>query len=234
MAYAPENTRPSFELGWRLGADALECDVRLSKDGKLVIIHDDSLDRTTTGAGLVSDTLWARLRDLDAGGWFHRRFKGVRLWRLEGLMRWMEDKRAPSGKPLILVLEIKNDSVRYESIAEAVVKALRAADFVDRTLAISFDHGVVKRAKELCPSLRTGILFARPLPNLNALMEWTGADTLFPKHTLIKPLFSRIVRQRRWFLGTWTVNGLSEMKRLIRLGVDGIATNCPEKLIALR
>jgi glycerophosphoryl diester phosphodiesterase len=246
MGHAPENTSASFALGLRLGADAVECDVHLSKDGRLVVMHDETLDRCTSGAGRIADRRWAQIRRLDAGGWYHRRFKGLRPWRLEELLSWARDKKTRAGAPLRVVVEIKgaspgvargaakNKPVRYKGIAEAVVKAVQAASLRDRVIVISFDHGVVKRVKRLDTGIFTGILFSRPLPGLAARMAWARADALFPRYTLVTPALLHTARRKGWFVGTWTANEPADMKRLLRLGVDAVATNYPERLAALR
>ncbi len=233
MGHAPENTLASFELGWKMGADALECDVHLSEDRQLVVMHDEALDRTSSGSGLIRDHRWGHIRRLDAGGWFHRRFRGQRVLRLPDLLGWIRDKTAPSGRPLILLIELKNEPVRYVGLAEAVVGALKKARMTDRAALISFDHGAVKRAKRLCRALFTGLLYHALLPDLEARVRWTGADGVFPRRTLVTPALARLARRRKWFLGTWTVNEPGDMKRMVRLGVDGIATNYPDRLARL-
>ncbi|MBI4395974.1 MAG: hypothetical protein HY548_02690 [Elusimicrobia bacterium] len=233
MGYAPENTLASFELGWKMGADALECDVHLSKDRRLVVMHDESLDRTSSGTGLIRDASWSNIKRLEAGGWFHRRFRGQRVPRLEDVLDWIRDKKTPAG-PLRLIIEVKNEPVRYAGIAEALVRALKAERLLDRVVVISFDHGVVKRAKVLAPSLMTGILFRDPLPDLPARMAWTKADAVFPRRHLVTASLLRSARRAGWFVGTWTVNEEDEMKKMLRLGVNAIATNTPDRLAELR
>lgn len=229
MGHAPENTPASFELGWKMGADALECDVHLSSDRKLIVMHDEALDRTSSGTGLIRDASWSAIKRLDAGGWYHRRFRGQRVWQLADLLHWMRGKKSRAGHPLHLILEIKNEPVRYAGIAEAVVKALRSAGFLDRAVAISFDHGVVKRVKVLERNLTTGILFHQPLPDLAARARWVKADALFPRWTLITPAFMRAAKRLKKFVGVWTVNEPGDIRRMARLGVGGIATNYPDR-----
>jgi glycerophosphoryl diester phosphodiesterase len=229
MGHAPENTLASFERGWRAGADALECDVHLSRDGRLVVIHDAVLDRTTDGAGPVGAQPWSRLRLLDAGAWYAPRFRGQRLLRLADLLRWMSRKKTRAGAPLRLVLEVKNEP-GYRRIAEAAVRDVRRARFTDRTLLISFDHAVARRAKALCPDLRVGLLYHKRLDGLDARVRRSKADALFPRRHLVTPALMRFARSRGLLVGTWTVNEPAEMRRLVRLGVDAVATNYPERL----
>jgi glycerophosphoryl diester phosphodiesterase len=145
----------------------------------------------------------------------------------------MRDKKTRAGRALHLVLEIKNEPVRYAGIAEAVVQALRAARFLDRTIAISFDHGVVKRAKVLSRKLATGILFHQPLPDVRARARWVKADALFPRWTIATPALVRAASRLGLFVGVWTVNEPRDIRKMARAGVGGIATNYPDRAAKL-
>ncbi len=230
MGHAPENTLASFDLGRRMGADFLECDVHLSKDKKLVVLHDETLDRTTSGTGLVGKLPWSKLKKLDAGAWFHRKFRGQKILTLDDLLAWIKPKRSASGLPLRFVLELKTEYVPYLGIEEAAVKALNKFDMGGRTIVISFNHGSVKRVKILDRALRAGILFHEPLPDLLARVKAMRADGIFPRRHLVTPAMARFARKHKLFLGTWTVNEPDEMKKMVRLGVDAVATNFPDRL----
>ncbi len=233
MGHAPENTRASFEAGLRLGADAVECDVRLSKDGRLVVIHDDRLDRTTTGRGPVSKKNWADLADLDAGTWFGRSFAGERLVLLDDLLRWAKNRRTQSQKPLQVIVEIKAEARGSRPLADRVVAVLRRTGMVRRSFVISFNHGEAGRAKARCPALRTGLLFSEIPADWVRRMEQTRANAIFPRHNLINKSLMAEARRHRWFVGAWTVNKKPEMKRLAALGVNAIATNFPDRARSL-
>jgi glycerophosphoryl diester phosphodiesterase len=230
LGHAPENTRASFEKAWRLGADAVECDVHLSRDGRLVVIHDETLDRTTNGRGLVRRRTWKELARLDAGRWFGARFKGERLWHLEDLLAWARRKKSRAGKPFQVIIEIKNKPVPCPGIAEAVVETLHRFGFEERCRVISFDHGAVRRVKTLDPRIPTGILFSRPPDDLEKRMRWTRADALFPRRHLVTPALVRRAHRRGWYVGTWTVDEPDEIKRVLRAGVDAVAGNFPERI----
>jgi glycerophosphoryl diester phosphodiesterase len=233
MGHAPENTPASFELGWRMGADALECDVHFSRDRRLVVMHDETLDRTSNGTGLIKELPWSALRRLDAGSWYHRRFRGQRIWRLEDLLGWMRNKKARAGHPLRLVLEIKNHPIRYPGISDAVVRALKRARFLDRAIVISFDHAAVRRAKVLAPELAGGILVHKRLPDLIARAKAFKADAVFPRWSLVTQAMLKQARGAGLFVGVWTVNGPAEIRKMLRLGVDGIASNYPDRVARL-
>lgn len=233
MGHAPENTRASFEAGVRLGADAVECDVHLSKDGRLVVIHDDRLERTTNGRGAVSGKTWAELRTLDAGTWFGKKFAGERLWLLDDLLSWAKHRRTCHKKPLQLIVEIKAKPQASALLADRVVDALRKTGMVRRAFVISFNHGEAARAKALCPRLRTGLLFSEIPRDLPRRMARMRADAVFPRFNLVTPEFMKIAHQRDWFVGTWTVNEPTDVKRIFSLGVDAVASNFPERLVAV-
>lgn len=231
MGHAPENTRASFEAGLRLGAGAVECDVHRTKDGRLVVIHDDRLDRTTNGRGAVSGKTWAELRSLDAGAWFGKAFGEERLWLLEDLLCWAKKKRTRSGAPLHVIIEIKADPLASATLADRVVTVVRKTGMVRRSFVISFNHKEAARAKALCPRLRTGLLFSKTPLDLPRRMAWARADAVFPRFNLVTPSFMKDAHTRGWFVGTWTVNEIPEMKRLMALRVDAMASNFPERAV---
>ncbi|MBK6879984.1 MAG: glycerophosphodiester phosphodiesterase [Elusimicrobia bacterium] len=228
--HAPENTRAAFERGLALGADALECDVHLSRDGVPVVIHDDVLDRTTDGHGFVRAMPWAALRDLDAGAWFGPAHRGERLWRLGDLLAWAKHRRTRRGRPLELVIEIKRPEDRpHPGIADKVARALRRAGWVRRSTVISFDHGAAARVKRLLPGVRVGLLFRETPPDLARRVARTRADAVFPRRHLVTPDFVAAAHARGWWVGTWTADAPAEIRRLRAAGVDALATNFPER-----
>lgn len=233
MGHAPENTRAAFEAGLRLGVGAVECDVQLSKDGRLVVIHDATLDRTTNGHGTVRRTVWAALHRLDAGTWFDRSFAGENVWCLDDLLRWAKRQRTRAGGALQVVVELKTQPSTSKIIVTRTVAVLKKWGMVKRAFLISFDHGAVARAKALLPTLRTGLLLNVIPPHLSQRMSSSRATAVFPRFTLVTDLLMREAQRRGWFVGTWTVNGRSDMRKLIRLGVHAIASNYPERLVRL-
>src|SRR5918911_3997990 len=119
MGHCPENTPASFERGLELGADWIELDVHLSRDGALVVIHDETVDRTTNGHGAVRDHTLAELEALDAGSWFGADYAGQRIPTLDEVLTWAR------RRDTIVDIEIKNAPVYYPGIEAAVVEALR-------------------------------------------------------------------------------------------------------------
>jgi glycerophosphoryl diester phosphodiesterase len=230
MGYAPENTMPAFRCGHEMGADFLECDVHLSKDRKCVVMHDEGLERTTSGAGWIRDMRSSQIKKFDAGSWFSRKFKGTPVPLLEELLSWASAQTTSQNRPLGIVIEIKNEPIRYFQIEKKVIETVFKTRMQDRVIVISFDHGVVKRAKIICPDIATGILYREPLENPFDRAKQVRADALFPRRHLVSPALVAKAHKKRIPVIPWTVNQKREMKKLIGFGVDGITTNYPERL----
>jgi glycerophosphoryl diester phosphodiesterase len=150
-AGAPENTLPALEAAARLGATCCEVDLLLTRDERIVLRHDELLGRSDDGQGRVADRSLAELRRLDAGGWHGASFRGTPIATLE------EALEAAARLGLGLLLEIK-ERERPDLLIDRLGEALRAADALDRVLAISFDHPSLLRARARIPGLRTELI----------------------------------------------------------------------------
>lgn len=226
MGHAPENTMVSFEMGLALGADWMELDVQLSRDGELVVIHDPTVDRTTNGTGFVRDLSLQELRQLDAGSWFGPEFAGARIVTLSEVLDWARGRTR-------LIIEIKNGPIFYPGIAERVVACVRDHDMLRDVMVISFDHCAVRQTKDLEPALRTGILYVGRVAEPEILAVQSGAEVLMPLSAYVTEDLVTSAHAAGLGVSTWTVNEPDEMRRLISLGVDGIGTNYPDRLRAL-
>ncbi|HBR28477.1 MAG TPA: hypothetical protein DD789_03445, partial [Firmicutes bacterium] len=130
---APENTMAAFERAIVINVDGIETDVQLSRDGKIVICHDEKVDRTTNGRGYIKDYTWEELQAFDAGSWFSPEFANARIPGLEDLLKLVRKT------DLCLNIELKTDKVFYPQIEEKVLDLLEKYDFVDRVRISSFN-----------------------------------------------------------------------------------------------
>lgn len=233
MGHAPENTMASFLCGQEMGADLVECDVHLSRDRRCVVVHDESVERTTNGFGLIRDLDSVKIKKLDAGSWFSKKYKKEKVLLLDELLNWAKNAVSIQGLPMGVVIEIKNEPVRYLGIAEQVIATVKKARMEDRVILISFDHGIVKRAKFIEQNISTGLLYNRPMENAFRRARETMADALFPRRHLVTKSFVQEAHKAQLFVATWTVNEVWEMKKIIRCGVDAVATNFPDRLNGL-
>ncbi|MGH7369452.1 MAG: glycerophosphodiester phosphodiesterase [Candidatus Methylomirabilaceae bacterium] len=224
-ALAPENTMLAFERAVELGADALELDLHLSRDGELVVIHDETLDRTTNGRGPVHEWSLDELKRLDAGGWFGQAFAGQRIPTLAEVL----DRFAGT---LPLALEVKAGSAFFPGIEETVVAALRRHSVIEHVAVASFDHVALRRLKEIEPTLRTGMLMVGRPVSVPAIAHACRADAVALEASFVTETEVGACRSAGLQLVAWVVNEPSRMRRLLALGVDGIITDRPDLLRA--
>ncbi len=222
-ALAPENTMAAFERAVGLGADGIELDLHLSRDGELVVIHDDTLDRTTDGNGPVHEKYLGELKRLDAGGWFGEDFAGQRIPTL------MEVLDRFAGK-VPLALEVKGGSSFFPGIEEKVVSALRWHSAVGQAAVASFDHHALLRLKELEPTLRTAALIVGRPVSIAALAGAARADAMALESSLVTKTEVEACHAAGLQLVVWVVNDPAQMRHFIGLGVDGIITDRPDLL----
>jgi glycerophosphoryl diester phosphodiesterase len=234
-ARAPENTLAAFKEAIRLDADAIEIDVHLSADGVPVVIHDDTVDRTTNGRGPVASIACRDLKRLDAGAWFSSRFRGERIPTLEEAM---ECARGRCG----LNIEIKEPAARRrrtpgtvrlsavdgpDAIARAVARAVARTGFKDLLVVSSFSARTLLHARAAMPRVRLGLLVSRSLRGLQAIHRRVRLFAVIPHVRLAAPRRVRLARRLGLIVLFWTVNDLPLMRRVLALGGDGLMTDDP-------
>lgn len=239
-ARAPENTLAALREAIRLGADLIECDVHLSADGVPMLIHDDTVDRTTSGRGAVAALTSGRLRRLDAGAWFSSRFRGERIPTLEEAF---ECARGRCG----LNIEIKEAGGRRKAaspaaraaadpgaVARAVARALKRTGFKDLLIVSSFSPRALQAARTALPHVRLGFLASRSLRGLRAVHRKVGLHAVHPHVRLAALRRVRLAHRLGLRVLFWTVNDLRLMRRLLALGCDGLMTDDPALFQELR
>lgn len=234
--HAPENTLIAFRRAREMDATWIEFDVQLSADGVPIILHDDTLERTTNlGQALRPTELnLAELKKLDAGSWFGPEFAGEPIPTLDEVLEEF-------GTILGLNIEIKSRP-GFEAgngLERKIADAVRKYALQDKVLISSFDPTRLKALHQYDPELRLGALYTDRAshypPDFDpiTMAQSFEAVALHPPHTLVDaPLMDR-VRQHGLAVNTWTANEVAEMQRLVDLGVDMIITNYPDRLSAL-
>ena len=219
----PENTRLAFEKAIEAGADMIEMDCRLSKDGHVVVIHDDRLDRTARAKGFVKGKTLKQLKKLDVGAWLKKSFKGERILTLEEILEIV------SGK-VEINLEIKSVLHGPLGIELKVLFIVSHFDYLERTIFSSFDYQSLRRLRELAPDVRIGVLYGAGSEDnpIQAAREM-NAYSLHIQREFATPHFLEEVRELGLKSFVWTVNEVKEMEKFLSLGVDGIISDFPEK-----
>jgi glycerophosphoryl diester phosphodiesterase len=223
---APENTHAAFAAALDLGAAAIELDCQLSADGELVVIHDETLERTTNGRGPVGDRTAAELAVLDAGAWFAPEFRGERIPRLADVLAQLRGRAT-------LNVEIK--SARDLGVIEAKLAAVvQAEDARDWVVFSSFHPEAVRAMRTVAPWARLGVLCDRdPRPDFFALAADVNAELLIPGRRWVDARVVEEAHVRGLRVWVWTVNEPGEMRRLLALGVDAIFSDYPERFAGL-
>ena len=217
-AERPENTLSSFRSAIELGVDMIECDVHMSGDGELVVIHDHTLERTTNGTGFVGQRTLAELRALDAGD-------GERL----PLLAEVCELSRQSG--VGLCVEVKQNPLHYAGLEEALVAQLTDLGMVEQTAVISFNHASVRRLKELEPRLTTGILEgARPIDPVG-LMRGALADLFAPHYGAMDPELVEDVHSAGGAVGVWIVDDDAAVTWCKLCKPDSVFTNRPREVL---
>ncbi|MFQ5813561.1 MAG: glycerophosphodiester phosphodiesterase [Anaerolineae bacterium] len=223
---APQNTLAAFRLAREMGADGVELDVQVSKDGEAVVIHDFTVDATTDGQGRVADKTLAELKELDAGSWFDARFTSQRIPTLQEVIIVL-------GHQLLLNIELKTRVFGSAGLVSEVVRLIEDHNLVHRAIVSSFNPLALRRVKRLNPRINTGLIYYFDLPAhllRSGLLFLTGSNALNPEKRLVTREYMDWARERGYRVNSWTVDEPAEMKRLISLGVDSIITNRPDVL----
>jgi len=210
-----------------MGADGFELDVMLSADGHLVVIHDDTVDRTTDGSGPVRQKTLAELKALDAGARFNARFAGERIPTLQEVLNLVAGNRA------FVNVEIKTDALRCDGLEKKLVALVRRYGLEERLLISSFNPFALWRMRRLAPDLPLALLYAEDR-RVYLRDRWfaflSRPDALNPSFRMATQEHVRWAKSKRYRLYVWTVDEEPEMRRLIALRVDGIITNKPDLL----
>jgi len=233
-AAAPENTLAAFKLAAVLGADGIELDAQLCGTGEVVVFHDDTLGRTTGRPGLLRETPWSTLRQLDAGHRFSSQFAGERVPLLSEVLALTTT--AAGSRGMLVNVELKCDTADDRGLTAAVVRVIRDAGATDRVLLSSFNPGCLLRAHRLAPELPCAHLFeadARfPLYGAS-LMGLLGAAAIHPPASEATEVSIKNWLKHGYRIAPWTVDDVDQARRLLEAGCTGLITNRPDRICRL-
>jgi glycerophosphoryl diester phosphodiesterase len=222
----PELTMGAFERALDIGVDMIELDVQLTRDRKLVVLHDRDLGRTVAGRGAVRDRSLAELQQLDAGSWFAPEYSGARVPSLAQVLDLVRGRAA-------LNVEIKSPAADWDETADALLESLAAADLAT-TIVSSFAMGALRAVRERSAAARIGVLWHEPdIHNAFGHADRLAAEALHPLHRLVTARLVERARGAGLAVYTWTVNDVARMRALADLGVDGIISDFPERFASL-
>ncbi len=222
-AHAPENTIASFKLAIEHGADFVELDAKLSLDGEVMVIHDQTVDRTTNGSGTVNQMSLAQLKELDAGSKFNEKFAGEKIPTLDEVFKAV-------GKEILINVELTNYSSQTDDLIPKVAELVKANGLDDRVLFSSFLPGNLKRMQPLLPTAPLALLclggFAGSFSR-SVFCLGVSPHIIHPYLTDVSAAYVAREHKRGRRVHTWTVNYEDDVTRMVKAGVDGVFTDDP-------
>ena len=226
--YAPENTLESIRTAADIGAQWVELDVKITRDGVPIIFHDETLERTTNGSGEVAQTDYADIQNLEAGSWFGESFAGIKIPTLEEAVDVILEHK------MGLNLEIKPCPGREKETAEAALDVLSQIwDDHDKVLISSFQHVSLEAARDVAGDWPRGLLISgEEMPeNWKELADYLDVKTINISRELAKADTCNDVIDEGYPLLVYTVNDPMEAKRLMQLGVDCFFSDTPDVIL---
>lgn len=228
--YAPQNTLPAFKKACELGTDGFETDVHITKDGKIVLCHNYTIDATSDGCGEISNKTLADLKGYDFGKYFSNKFKGTEIPTIDEFLSFVETTNIT-----VLNIEIKSPKQNETAIVRETLKAVHEHGLDEKLLISSFDPKLLMEAKQLDKNCKTGFLYA---PNSKTLLQmgWKplkfckeiGADAVHPHFLFVNEAYVEKAHKMGLQVNPWTVDSEKTIDKMIDLGVDGIITDFPD------
>ena len=223
----PENTLTSFKAAIATGADGIETDIHVTRDGILVITHDEEISRVSDGKGMVRDLTYEELLKFDFGSWKDEQFRGERIPTLDELLDLLE------GTNMVLNIEIKMGFVMYPDIEEKALAKVTERGFLDRVIFSSFNHYSIAKIKKLNPHAKVAPLYAEGIFEPFNYAKTFDAYAIHPSKAVICGPIVEDCHKMDLKVNVWTVNDGELAKSFQKMGVDGIITDRPLELIKM-
>lgn len=228
--FAPQNTIEAFVKAADMGADGVETDVRITKDGQLVLCHNTTVNKTSNGRGKVMNLYFGDMRDMDFGSWFGRRFSNTPIPTLDDFLEVMKTTDVS-----ILDIELKPVTHKDLSFVPEVIYKVRSHGLLDRLLISSFDRKILIKAKAIDERVKTGFLYPffgeavamRFVSPVNMAAK-SGFDYILPHCSYINEGIVKKAHKAGLKIAPWTVNDISLIDKLCAWGADGVITDYPD------
>ncbi|NMA95011.1 MAG: hypothetical protein GX974_03135 [Clostridiales bacterium] len=218
-SYAPENTLAAFYKGIELGANGIETDLRKTKDGVVVLIHDETVDRVTNASGKVSDFTFSQLLELDAGAWFSDRYAGERIISFQEFLHFF------GRKDIIFAIELKASDIEKNAL-----ELVRKYGVREKVTITSFNYEYLRNVREIDENIDIGYLVRKIDKGIiDILIEMKG-NQICPAIANLEKADMDLARSYGLDIRAWGVKDEEHMNRALELGVDGMTINFPDKL----
>ncbi len=225
---APENTIPAFRKILENGVPGVELDVHQCKSGELVISHDFNLKRITGIDTVIETSTFKELRELDFGSFYSEKYRGEQIPTLDDVFQLMGDQ-------VYYDIEIKHRNIKETAIETLIMQKITEYNLENRVIISSFNPFAVRSFKKMFPSIPTAVIY-RKSPTVPFFFR-RGEGKYIAKPDILKPeknqITERILKKRKYGIITWVVDDDKEAEKLLSMGIDGIISNQPEKLLSI-
>ena len=226
--YAPENTLEAFELAAKMGADGVELDVQIAKDGELVVAHDETIDRVANGQGLICELTTAQMKRLRFNK-THPEYESATIPTLREVCELLR----PTG--LWINIELKNSRIFYESLEEKCVKLVYETGMAGRVFYSSFNHHSMRHMKQIDPALCCGLLYEATMIEPWRYAHALGMDAIHPHFSELQiPEEAAQAHALGLKVNVWTANTEQEIRDSLLAGADTVISNYPDRALKVR
>lgn len=219
--YAPENTMPAFKKAVEMGADGIEFDVHLTKDGEILICHDERIDRTSRGRGFIKNFTLEELKRVD----FSKPHVEYGFTPPPTLREFFE---FASPLDIKVNIELKTGVIYYDNLEEKVFRMTQEYGMENRVIFSSFNHYSLQKLKSKFPEAKIGLLMPGDTVNIPNDTDMMDAIAVHPPENIVTREYVEKCHAHNIRVHTWTVDNPQRMKELIEFGVDAIITDCPD------
>lgn len=219
--YAPENTLPAFEKAAAMKADGVELDVQLSRDGEIVIAHDERIDRVSDGTGWLKDYTLAELKKFSFSK-THPEYGFVEIPTLKEFFSMMQ------SNTLCINIELKTGMIYYDGLEQKTLKLAEHMGMQARIIYSSFNHYSLQKLKYLAPETEIGLLCGEDFMDLPGYPAKLQAAAVHVPYGIMDPEYIQRCHAAGLRVNTWTVDAKLQMKHLKEWGVDAFITDCPD------
>ena len=226
--YAPENTLPAFQMAADMGADGVELDVQLTKDGQIVVCHDERLDRTSNGKGWLNDFTLVQLKEMDFSGG-NKEYAGVQIPTLREVLELLKD----TG--MYVDLELKTKTFPYPGIERKCINLIKEMGYDNRVIFCSFNHLSLQKIRLLAPEMKIGYLYLHAAASLIPFAKKLGVDALhITQRNILVPGFVEKCAEQGIAINAWTINNEKEYQCCADNGVHAVITDYPDRVRQFR
>ncbi|MBQ4157889.1 MAG: glycerophosphodiester phosphodiesterase [Clostridia bacterium] len=227
MAYAPENTLPAFQMAIDMGADGIECDIHLTKDGQFVVCHDPTIDRTSTGKGSIVDLTLEEIKSYDFGVKFDEKYKGTTAPTLGEMLDVVKNMN-----PINIEIKKFGGGRDDAEVLDQLYELLKEKNVIENTIVSSFDAPLLKLFKQRHGDIYTCLLYTEKLGAAEFARK-LGCSAIHPHLKKLKKVTVNSAHARGIKVNSWTINEESDIRKMIEIGCDGVITNYPDRAVAI-